>query len=335
MSTSKDRMALPLAAALAAGAALAMTATVQADVIYTADATFTQPEDLGDVRVRVENNTTVTLDAPAGSWTNFTGDQQVQTRGGVNVITIRADQPDYGSLWLAYRADGADGTLNIEDAAVSFASDFQNTSAFIAAGWSGANGTTGTLNISGPSASFSASADVRVGYAFHSSYGPVSGTIKQSGGTVSIGGDLLMNAASQTAGSTGLYHVDGSGMSISVAGVLMTDSSSTLKFTLDDGGITAIGVGENQDALSGTIDLSWDGGATPTPGTYDLIVRSGGDGLIDISGLSLAAGQDALWSLDNSAEGVVQATFVPEPASLTLVGMSLTLLVSRRRGSRR
>lgn len=173
------------------------------------------------------------------------------------------------------------------------------------------------------------------------------------------GGTLAQAAGSITTHSGSTFRVIGSGATkVDMVGQSGSDitftvnSGGTLNMQLDNGtssegnpGITRIKVHNTYitqyPTLEGiatfesgsVLDMGWAAGATPTEGTYLLLVAD----VINDNGLALKTGQDVAdggdWSIVwGTGSETLSVTYVPEPATLALLGLGgLGVLIRRKR----
>ena len=168
------------------------------------------------------------------------------------------------------------------------------------------------------------------------------------------GGSVDVTAGSMTVNKTGTFRVIGSDATkVDLAGKSGADIKfdvkigGTLNMQLDDSGITNIKVHNTYSVTnpnydldgiatfeSGSIlDMGWETGATPTVGTYLLLVA---DIIVD-NGLALKAGQDVAdggdWDIVwGTGSDTLSVTYVPEPATMVLLGLGgIGVLIRRKR----
>lgn len=203
----------------------------------------------------------------------------------------------------------------------------------------------------------------------HSRWGNNGGyfaTVKISSGTLlpayltDVDGKIVdcgyRSGASATRG--GILHIEGSAASITMLGgeeasgygAFQIFDYGTVIAELDAGGVSTINVdltqsanllyakGDNADLAGGTIDMR---GVTPNAGdSFTLLTAD----VIDSTGIALDAGDAADWTLtiitgsesglgnpNNGDNGSVVVTYIPEPASLVLLGLGGLALIRRRR----
>jgi len=172
-----------------------------------------------------------------------------------------------------------------------------------------------------------------------------SGTMNIYGGSfLTRVGVELGNQDNPGNSGTGSFNVFGSlanigiGSSGSLDGKWFQSSGFTLGMSIDTGGVSKIFVDEVGDdggaqadfALGSLLDLNFTGAAMV--GTWTLLELEDAD-IVD-NGLALASGVDSNWSfaIDNSGDnGLLTATYVPEPSSTALLGLGGLALILRRR----
>lgn len=149
------------------------------------------------------------------------------------------------------------------------------------------------------------------------------GTLTVSGGTLNTGivsvGGAFNNLNQSVSNNAGTFAVEGGLADINVTSSFFADGDDpTLAFTIDETGISLIDVVNNALIAAATVDMAADPGASLLPGdTFDLLTASTIDGLP-----TLATGDEAAWTLQLVGGGrgqVLQATFVPEPATAALL----------------
>lgn len=164
-------------------------------------------------------------------------------------------------------------------------------------------------------------------------------------GLFEISGGSLATRAGVGVGSTGVFSIVGSGASSigigsnqSIDGSWLQQTGGTLKAAIDGGGVTPILLddigtgGVMAEFKSGSVlDLSFDGIA-PVGGTWTILEAENAD--ITDGGLGLSGSTALGWSfnIDNSGtNGLLTATYIPEPSSLVLMMCGGMAAVLRRR----
>lgn len=225
-------------------------------------------------------------------------------------------------------ASGSNGTMNIYSGDIRI----ETSSLRIAE----KTGSAGVLNISG---------NTNTRLIVHRESGGVSMQVGTGGaGTFQIDGGKFRTRAGVTVGSNGLFRVLGSSVTeVSIGDESTLDGNWTqhaggiLEFGIDAGGVTPIVIADKGG--SGTF-ATFDDGAqlildflgSTMAGTWTLMEVKNGS--ITDNGLALAADVDAGWSfnVDNSgANGLLTATYIPEPASLALFGYGALGLLRRKK----
>lgn len=217
----------------------------------------------------------------------------------------------------------------------------------------------GTYNLSGGSLNLSRGANSNLQSGTDRPSLQVGSPTAGAQGLFEISGGSLITRFGSHIGGGGVFSVVGSGASsISFGnnangdGHWVQRSGSTLKAAIDAGGLTKIFIDDNNDdglnvfaefEAGSLLDLSFNGIA-PVAGTWTVLELENND--IEISGtgtvtgnslgLALTGSTDANWSfaVDNSgANGLLIATYVPEPGSLALLGLGGLLIARRRRNA--
>ncbi|MDF7797946.1 hypothetical protein P4C99_00625 [Pontiellaceae bacterium B1224] len=244
------------------------------------------------------------------------------------------------SSYVGWNSPDGDGTLNVNGGNIDlYATEL------------GESGASGSINLNGGSLLLSG----RIASAGLGTDGRASlwiGGVNGGSGTVHVsGGELktLIGAALGNASGVGTFHVNGSGASLIDLGSTRSDfdgfwhqnEGSTLKITVDEGGVTPINISEGgndngaervglADVVfeSGTIlDIGWMTGVT-NYGSFDVMTFGG---TYEDNGLALAPGVDTdLWSfafVDTDSNGTNDTLRVTANAGTTSNGTPINWLL--------
>jgi hypothetical protein len=225
-------------------------------------------------------------------------------------------------------ASGSNGTMNIYSGDIRI-----ETSSFRIAEKAGS---TGLLNISG-------GMNTRLIIARET--GGVSMQVGTGGnGTFQIDGGKLRTRAGVIVGPNGRFRVSGShvtevsiGAESTINGNWTQNTGGRLEFGIDGEGVTPIVIADKDG--SGAFAV-FDEGAqlvldfldSPQAGTWTLMVVE--NGVITDNGLVLADGVSPGWSfqIDNTGvNGLLLATYVPEPTSITILGIGALVFLRRKK----
>lgn len=182
----------------------------------------------------------------------------------------------------------------------------------------------GSYNVGGALASNAPGDDVRTGDQGQALGAHGTLIVRGSAATIDIGGDFLANPADKTRAGT-------------------ANTANLVFEILDITGTSLIDVVGQGDLDGAVVDMDLIGGFTPATGsTFDLITAelfgATGTGTTQATGTgegyTLDPEDAGLWSLAIVPGGrgeILQATYVPEPASLTAAALGATALLRRRR----
>ncbi len=152
------------------------------------------------------------------------------------------------------------------------------------------------------------------------------GTYEISGGSLDVAGGLVCIGTSS--GEAGLLRIKGITPTSVYIGWFDLASTGTIEFVLDGSGVREVTY-ENAEALSGNIGLD-DLAYSPYVGETIDLLRDISGGIPDYSGLDLT---NSAWKLVDDGVDTIQAEFIPEPVTLSLLGIGLVGVVLRRRRS--
>lgn len=238
-----------------------------------------------------------------------------------------------------------------------------NQSGALPFGVNGSGGDTSTYNISGGTLNVNGAGQTTsitnvFGTAINT--GQASGNLDVSiilGTTAGGTGNMTVSGNAEVKSRVGIalsgtssFTVDGSDADInfgelaSFGGSWYQATGAELSFVLDAGGVSTIGIDQGTNDTIATKHVAFEDGAildlsgTLAAGSYTLMSFENGDikndqGGLGGTGLVFSGSTDLNWSIsvDNSGDnGLLIATYVPEPGSLALLGMG-GLLVARRR----
>lgn len=230
-------------------------------------------------------------------------------------------------------------------------------------------GSAGTVNLSGGSYSIGHSLSIGGGGGPGGTFNQTGGilSIYRGANSANIGGNYSIEIGDETVGGgDGLFQISGGSMETRVGvgigaagtfsvlgsgatsigigsngsldGVWKQHSSGTLSATIDLGGVTPILI----DDLGGSPSATFDAGSflnlgfnvTPFAGTWTILELENAGITDDGLGLTAATAADPNWSfnIDNSgANGLLTATYAPEPSTALLGLLGLGFLSKRRR----
>ena len=141
-------------------------------------------------------------------------------------------------------------------------------------------------------------------------------------------------AVGKTSGTgSGLFHVVGSGATITNVAHLKVYETGTLAFTINDAGGVSVVNASDFTVASGLLDMNLDGYVPNLGDTFDLVSLSNGTADFAYANLTLAAGDVGTWALVDPAGGsTLQVQYmVPEPMTLALLAVGGLCGLRRRR----
>lgn len=271
----------------------------------------------------------------------------------INVVT--GADVSFGGGSMAIRSatfNHSGGTVNI------------NQSGFLPFGVNGTGGDTSTYNISGGTLNINgAGQTTSITNVFGTSIntGQASGNLDISlalGTTAGGTGNMTVSGNAEVKSRVGValsgtssFTVVGSNADINFGetntfgGSWYQAAGAELSFVLDAGGVSTIGIDQGTNDTIATKHVAFEDGAILdlsgllAVGSYTLMSFENGDIKNDQAGLAgtglvFSATTDSNWSLsvDNSGDnGLLIATYVPEPSSLALIGLGGLLIARRRR----
>lgn len=171
-------------------------------------------------------------------------------------------------------------------------------------------------------------------------------TAGEGDGLFEISGGSMSTRFGADIGGAGIFSVIGSASTVEVGRINAGSDGwfdmypgSTLSAELDAGGLTEIVVANETGTLNGgsamfqmgsILDVSFGAGVTHTPGTWTVLRLENGD--ITDMGLTLSASSNWSFGVDNSGmDGLLTATYIPEPGSFVLLAMGGLFLIRRRK----
>lgn len=281
-------------------------------------------------------NTAVTVERVVDS---FAGRTFISGGGTMNVTGGTHNDNQSGASIRNFLGRGSTGTINQSGGEYSIGH-------MLSIGGGGANGN-GTYNLTGGDLIiYRGSNSIIDGSNPHGRPSlEVSDEEAAGAGLFEISGGSLATRAGVGVGTTGVFSVLGSGATSigigsnqSIDGTWLQQSGGTLRMTVDLGGVTPILLddvgtgGVIAEFLSGSIlDLGFED-VTPFGGTWTLLEAE--NAAITDNGLGLSGTTASGWSfnVDNSgSNGLLTATYIPEPATSLVLGLAALLGFGRRR----
>ena len=321
--TKKGRLAMnpirgpiaKLSVALTAALLLFAAPIAQADYIWNGDGdgsdwfagdnwhTGSAPVDIGNdhVRIRLDGaNVTVDSDTQEPTMAGlYLADNGDATTGETVTLNIKSS---LDPQWLAVGLNGDNGVVN--HTAGDLICDRNHGSAKDAFYLGLGTGATGSYTISGGSLT-------------------VQGTMyvdkDSAGGRFTVEGSGATQLLVDTDDNAGTGYEQG--------------ANGVWEVLVDDGGITKLEIDENATFADGaTIEANFLSGTTPYADTWTIMDVGGtlaGDELLD---LSAPAGWSMAWTEeDGTGNSLLQVTYIPEPATLALLGLGGSLMLFGRR----